>query len=90
MPAAMLPALALSVLWIVLVGAVLAFLMLGFNRYLESRMADDVLRDWELHLASLEPDGRDAERLTPPPHVIEALVSRVPQGLTGAMLPSRR
>jgi len=90
MHAALLLAFVLSALWLVVVAVVLGFLMLGFNRYLESRVADDVLKDWELHLELLEPDERDVERLTPPPHVVEAMVSRVPKGLTGALIPSRR
>lgn len=90
MPAALLIALALSALWLAAAGVILGFLLLGFNRYLDSRMADDVLNDWEKHLELLDPDERAHARLNPPPHVVEAMVTRVPKGLTGALLPSRR
>ena len=88
--AAMMTALALSLLWLVVVAVLLGWVLLGFNRYLDSRMAADVLRDWEMQLALLEPKQREDARLTPPPHVVEAMVSRVPNGLAGALFSSGR
>ena len=91
MIAAMLTAFALSLLWLVVVAVLLGWVLRGFNRYLDSRMADDVLEDWEMQLALVDsPEQREQARLTPPPHVVEAMVNRVPKGLTAALLPSRR
>jgi hypothetical protein len=78
-----------SVLWLGAVGVALGFVLRGFNRYLDSRMADDVLKDWAMQLELLDPEEREHARLTPPPHVVEAMVNLVPKGLTGALLASR-
>ena len=72
----------------VLVAVVVGVMLLSGRRF-DNLTADDVLTDWEMQLALLEPEQREHARLTPPIEVVAAMVRSRPTGWSAA-LPRRR
>lgn len=82
-------ALVLTFAWLVVLVAVAVGVKLLSNRRLDHLTADDVLTDWEIQLALLEPEQRELARLSPPAEVVAAMVRRRPTGWLAALAPRR-
>jgi len=55
-------------------GLGLLFVLARINaRRYDTVLASDVLDDWQLHLALLDPAHREGARLSPPPGVLAAM-----------------